>query len=187
MLANSWASAGGTPTSRRTRSVADALSAARSSSTVTRPGTAVPGTAVREAEGDAEGHPGGSTSLAWSRPRCCWCWASSPRTWLAGRSETCIAAWYSAIMACSAAMTACSVITSGDSAGRPASGSGPAKASEDRQPAVASSAGSAAAEAASTRRLGRMSGTRASYRIWINVHHGASARPIRVTAPLRIG
>ena len=78
-----------------------------------------------------------------------------------------MAAWYSAIMARSAVMTSCSVITSGDSAGRPASGSGPANASEDRHPAVASSAGSAAAEAASTRRLGRMSGTRASYRIGI--------------------
>jgi hypothetical protein len=160
MLANSWASAGGTLASRRTRSAADAPSAARSSSTVTRLGTA-----AREAVGDAEGQPGGSTSLAWSRLRCCWCWASSPRTWLAGRSDTLTAAWYSAIMACSAAMTAWSVITSGDSGGRPASGSGPANASEDRQPAVASSAGSAAAEAASTRRLGRMSGTRASYRI----------------------
>ena len=36
-LANSWASAGGTLTSRRTRSVADARSAARSCAIVTRP------------------------------------------------------------------------------------------------------------------------------------------------------
>jgi hypothetical protein len=48
---------------------------------------------------------------------------------------------------------------------------------------VASSTGSAAAEAASTRRLGRMSGTPASYRIRIT----PCPRPIRVMARLRIG
>jgi hypothetical protein len=175
MLANSWASAGGTLTSRRTRSVADAPSAARSNSTVTLLESGERG-AETEGEADAGADPGGSTSLAWSWPRCCRCWASSPRTWLAGRSDTSTAAWYSAIMARSAAMTSCSVITSGDNAGRPASGSGPANASEDRQPAVARSAGSAAAEAASTRRLGRMSGTRASYRIGITFT--AERRPV---------
>ena len=86
-------------------------------------------------------------------------------------------------MACSTVMTACSVITSGDRLGRPASGSGPANTSEDWHPAVASSTGSAAAEAASTRRLGRMSGTPASYRIRIT----PCPVPIRVMARLRIG
>ena len=47
MLANSWASAGGTLTSRRTRSVADARSAARSCAIVTRPGAG-----PREGEAD---------------------------------------------------------------------------------------------------------------------------------------
>ncbi len=77
MLANSWASAGGTLTSRRTRSVADARSAARSCAIVTR---AAGGRSEGEGEGegDAEPDPEGSTSLAWSWLRCCRCWASSP-------------------------------------------------------------------------------------------------------------
>ena len=47
MLANSWASAGGTLTSRRTRSVADPRSAARSCAIVVRRGAA-----LRDAEAD---------------------------------------------------------------------------------------------------------------------------------------
>ena len=54
MLANSWASAGGTLTSRRTRSVADARSAARSCAIVTRAGTA-PRDAEADGVGDADG------------------------------------------------------------------------------------------------------------------------------------
>jgi hypothetical protein len=53
-------------------------------------------------------------------------------------------------------------------------------ASEDRQPAAASSMGSAVAEASSMRRLGRMSGTPASY-------HVQPAGPIRVMANCQIG
>ena len=65
MLANSWASAGGTLTSRRTRSVADARSAARSCAIVTRRGAGAARSAD-EGEGDAEADPEGRTSLAWS-------------------------------------------------------------------------------------------------------------------------
>ena len=63
MLANSWASAGGTLPSRRTRSVADARSAARSWAIVTRDDEGED-EAETEGEGDAEADPGGSTSLA---------------------------------------------------------------------------------------------------------------------------
>src|ERR1700686_4730066 len=62
MLANSWASAGGTVASRRTRSVADALSAARSRAMLTRPGEVldeVLGEVLDEA--DAVGAPRGRT------------------------------------------------------------------------------------------------------------------------------
>ena len=64
-----------------------------------------------------------------------------------------------------ASLTACKVSTSWPRGGGPVSGSGPANASEDRQPAAPRSNGSAAAEAASTRRLGTMSDTRASYHV----------------------
>jgi len=57
------------------------------------------------------------------------------------------------------------VTTSWLSGGGPDSGSGPAKASEERQPAVAKSRGNVVAEASSRRRLGKMSGTRASYHV----------------------
>jgi hypothetical protein len=87
---------------------------------------------------------------------------------------------YNEIRFSSAAITAASVATSGAGRGRPASGSGPANASEDWQPAAASSRGSAVAEARSMRRLGRMSGTPASY-------HVQPARPIRVIADGQIG
>jgi len=87
---------------------------------------------------------------------------------------------YNEIKFSSAAITASSVTTSGASGGRPASGSGPANMSEDRQPAVASSMGSAVAEASRMRRLGRMSGTPASY-------HGRSAGPEGVSVNGQIG
>ena len=67
MLANSWASAGGTLTSRRTRSAADARSAARSWAIVTRDDEGKDedeDEAETEGEGDAEADPGGSTRLA---------------------------------------------------------------------------------------------------------------------------
>src|SRR5579862_7074860 len=70
---------------------------------------------------------------------------------------------YRSIRFASAAMTASSVTTSGAGLGDPASGSGPANASEERQPVAASSRGRVVAEANSMRRLGRRSGTPASY------------------------
>jgi hypothetical protein len=56
-------------------------------------------------------------------------------------------------------------------------------ASDDRQPAAPRSNGSAAAEAASTRRLGTMSDTRASYHLRLT---GWACR-IREIAKARIG
>ncbi len=90
---------------------------------------------------------------------------------------------YKSIMFSSAAMTACRVSTSWPRGGRPASGSGPVNASEDRQPAMPRSNGSAAAEATSTRRLGTMSDTRASYHVRLK----GWACPIREIAQPRIG
>src|SRR5689334_11257191 len=71
MLANSWASAGGTVTSLCTRSAADARSAARSPVTVTVLGRGDGLAAAPDRDdGDADA-PGGTTSLALSCTRCC--------------------------------------------------------------------------------------------------------------------
>ena len=190
MLAKSCASAGSTVASRRTRLVAEACSAARSRASVTWTGAAAP--ARPDDRGDERGEacalavpavalavpevalagavavPGGWTSRARSCARCCSCWVSSG---LSADDLAVAGEWpssavrYNEIRFSSAAITAWSVTTSGAGRGRPASGSGPVNMSEDRQPAVASSIGSAVAEASRMRRLGRMSGTPASYHV----------------------
>jgi len=147
---------------------ADARSAARSRAVLTRAGRglavappdvladALAGVLAASAAGDGL-IPGGMTSIVLSCARCCSCWLSRDlrvRSRAAAPWSAPMAVRYRVIRFSSAAMTACKVSTSCPSGGRPASGSGPANASEDRHPATASSNGSAAAEAISARRPG---------------------------------
>jgi len=186
MLANNCASDGSTVASRCTREAADPCSAARSRAIETaagaRPGEFrfAPAAPAAPAPG---ADPGGTISLARSRVRCCSCWDSSAASSRAPAGLPPAAERYRPIRSRSAAITARSVVTPGAGRGGPASGSGPANRSCERQPAVPSSSGSAAAVPSSTRRLGSVSGTPARY-------HGCAlrpARPLRAMAGLRIG
>jgi len=111
MLASSWARAGGAVASRRTRSAADARSAARSRVMLT---VLARGDGLADVgDGDADA-PGGTMSLALSCTRCCWCCASSDLSVRARAvpGSPLMASWYKSIMFSSAVITACSVSTS---------------------------------------------------------------------------